>query len=115
MIYARRVKRKCDIRGCRNLDCYAISKSREAGNTVIICKECLEGGLDAIEKIGKESPAKKKVTSGPPPLFFADVLRVSDDTPNQSIVSTQKEVLKSDNLADATVKKNSKTKKNAKK
>lgn len=74
--FARKVKRICDIRGCRNTDCYAISKSREAGKSIIICTECLKGGLAAVEELEKNAPVPK--TSGnsePPALFFPEALK----------------------------------------
>lgn len=75
MIFAKRVRKKCEVRGCRNLDSFAISKSREAGNSIIICKECLGGGLDAVKALGDAPKVKKISAGGPPPLFFGDVLR----------------------------------------
>ncbi len=69
--FARKVKRICDVRGCRNTDCYAISKSREAGKSIIICKECFKGGLAAVEELEKNTPVVKTTgPSAPPPLFF---------------------------------------------
>lgn len=49
MITAKKVKRKCNVRGCRHTDSYSISHYREGGNTVIICKDCLKDALAAIE------------------------------------------------------------------
>ena len=49
MITAKKVKRKCNVRGCRHTDSYSISHYREGGNTVIICKDCLKEALNAIE------------------------------------------------------------------
>lgn len=74
MMYARKVRRKCDVRGCRNIDCFAISKSREPGNSIIICKSCLGEGIEAVEKVGSEPVVKKAIASEPPPLFFSDIL-----------------------------------------
>lgn len=50
-MYVKRVKRKCSVRGCRNTDCFAISRTREMGNSVIICTECLEDALQAATEL----------------------------------------------------------------
>lgn len=50
-MYTRKIKRKCGVRGCRNTVSYALSKTREMGNSVIICEECLKASLDAIEEV----------------------------------------------------------------
>lgn len=50
-MYVRRVRRKCNVRGCRCIDSYAISWTKEAGNTVIVCKKCLKEALAEIEKL----------------------------------------------------------------
>lgn len=47
-MYARKVKRKCNVRGCKNTDCFAVSRTRELGNTVIICRACLERALEKV-------------------------------------------------------------------
>ena len=52
-MYVKRIKRKCGVRGCKNTDSYAISKSREAGNSIIACKECLLEALAVIEEANK--------------------------------------------------------------
>ena len=57
-MYIRKVKRKCNVRGCRCTDSYAISLVREVGNSVIICKSCLAQGLAAIEAV--EEPVLPK-------------------------------------------------------
>ena len=63
----RKVKRKCGVRGCKCTESYAISLTREAGNTVIICKSCLGKALGAID----EAPTvEKEPRTAIPPLFF---------------------------------------------
>lgn len=74
-MYIRKVHRKCGVRGCRNTDAFAISRAREIGNTVIICRDCLKDALEAIDALNapkqevkpeapktekKETTAKKK-------------------------------------------------------
>ena len=71
-MFFKRVKRKCHVRGCKNIDSFAISRTREVGNTVIICKSCLERALGAIGEV--EPSSKSNIpeldSSEAPPLFF---------------------------------------------
>ncbi len=46
----KKIKRQCGVRGCRNIVSYALSKNRELGNSVIICRACLEEALKDIVK-----------------------------------------------------------------
>jgi len=64
----KRVKRKCGVRGCKNtVDVFALSRNREKGNSVIVCKECLREALKAAETYKEpEKVEKKKKTQ----LFF---------------------------------------------
>lgn len=55
-MYAKKIKRKCGVRGCKNTETYAISKSREMGNSIIVCKECMLEALAEIEL--KYAPAE---------------------------------------------------------
>ena len=73
----RKVKRKCSVRGCKNTDCFAISKVREVGNSVIICASCLKDGVEAVEGYIPE-PKKKHKTA--PPLFYNNVNRARVNT-----------------------------------
>ena len=75
-MYVRRVKRKCGIRGCKNTDSFAVSRAREPGNTVIICRDCLKDALEAVEALpqGAKSNTPGKQPTEAPPLFFGDVL-----------------------------------------
>lgn len=71
-MYIKQVKRKCSVRGCKNTDCYAVSRTREVGGTVIVCKSCLEDALGAIEHTGLETKSNLPVpdSKSAPPLFF---------------------------------------------
>ena len=85
-MYIRQVKRKCSVRGCKCTDSYAISKTREVGNTVIICKNCLGEGLKAIDEIDPKTksnipPVK---STGVPSLFFNSVAKSTADTADTS-------------------------------
>jgi hypothetical protein len=71
-MYARKVRRKCSIRGCRCTESFAISKTREIGNSVIICKNCLKDGLVAIDEIKPKAKTNipKSNPANIPSLFF---------------------------------------------
>lgn len=71
-MFIKRVKRKCSVRGCKNIDCFAISRTREVGNTVIICKKCVEEALETINQIkpDEKTNVPKQAASPAPPLFF---------------------------------------------
>lgn len=57
------------MRGCKNTDSFAISKTNEMGGGVIICKECLKEALNAADNYPIDEVITKKDTP-PPPLFF---------------------------------------------
>lgn len=78
----KRVKKICDVAGCRNRDCFYISRAGGSGS-VIICKDCLTEALDGIENY-KEP--KRKVMSEPPELFFgvlAPQVQNEEDEPQE--------------------------------
>ena len=68
-MYVKKLKRKCSVRGCKCTDTYAISLTREIGNSVIVCKSCLEKAVKAVEdfKPAQETDVK---AAGIPALFF---------------------------------------------
>lgn len=70
----RKVKRKCNVRGCKNTDCFAIARTHEIGNGVIICRSCLQEGLAAVEEYNPCNK-KEKRNRQPPPLFFNTIAR----------------------------------------
>lgn len=74
----KKIKRICDVRGCRNMVAYNISANRQIGNSVIICEDCLRSALKAVEHYNDDDFNKYKPTTAPP-LFFNDV---SDDANN---------------------------------
>lgn len=69
-MYVKKLKRKCGVRGCKNTDTYAVSHTRESGNSIIICKECAKKIVEAIEKYEREQPKTKKESRPAPPLFY---------------------------------------------
>ena len=66
-MFVKRFKRKCDVRGCKNTaNVFLISKRREMGNTIAICKECLKEAQSSIDGYVEE---KKVVIKEDKPLF----------------------------------------------
>lgn len=62
------VKRKCGVRGCKNTDSFVISRNRELGNSLVLCKDCMKEALDAVKDY-KIVP-KTNVSRPAPPLFY---------------------------------------------
>ena len=48
-MYVRQIKRKCGVRGCKNTASFVISKTREMGGSIIMCRECMAEALKSIE------------------------------------------------------------------
>ena len=65
----KKIKRKCEVRGCKNTDTYSLTNTNEFGNSVIICEECLKKAVKAVAEYDP-SAEKKTVSVPPPPLFF---------------------------------------------
>ena len=68
-MHVKKVKRRCSVRGCRSTDTFTISRSREVGNSVIICKSCLEKALEAVENY-ENGVVVEPQHKGIPSLFF---------------------------------------------
>ena len=60
MMFIRKVYRQCDVSGCRNKNCYAVSGYREFGNSIIVCEDCMKEILNIVSNADFES---KKVVS----------------------------------------------------
>lgn len=61
----KKIKRKCGVRGCKNTASFVISKTREMGGSVIMCRDCMVEALKSTE--GYSEP--EKVKKAPRPLF----------------------------------------------
>lgn len=65
-MFVKKFKKKCGVRGCKNVsDVFIISRRREMGNTVAMCRECMIDALKSTESYKEEV----KVKSIPRPLF----------------------------------------------
>lgn len=60
----KKFKRKCDVRGCKNTaNVYILSKYKDIGNSIAICKDCLKEAqamIDAKENVTLSSVADVK-------------------------------------------------------
>lgn len=87
-MFVKKFKRKCDVRGCKNTaDVFLISKRREMGNTVAICRECLQEALKATESYVEPTKAKKAVKPlFPHPELDVTISSVADNEPKPTEV-----------------------------
>lgn len=99
-MYVKRLKRKCGVRGCKCTDTYAISMTREVGNSVIICKSCLGKALGTIDDIQPE-PEVRVLHTGAPALFFNNAVRKSV-IEEPKVPETQQEPPADDGLGNPT-------------
>ena len=101
----RKMKMRCDVKGCKNVDSYCISRSAELGG-VVICEDCLRDALAAIENYVEP---KKKTDTKPPELFYSGiediVSEVSDNDDELSLAgeaaendTSQKDVPNTENI-----------------
>jgi hypothetical protein len=65
-MFVKKFKKKCGVRGCKNVsDVFIISRRREMGNTVAMCRECMIDALKSTESYLEPVKVKKE----PAPLF----------------------------------------------
>ena len=71
-MHIKKLKRKCSVRGCRNTDTFALSRTREQGNSIIICRDCLREAAEAVGSYHEEEPERGKSAGvkKAPPLFY---------------------------------------------
>ena len=71
-MYVKKLKRICDVKGCKSKETYALSLTRDFGKSVIICKSCLGKALGAIDDVDPitNTNIKQQKPTGAPPLFF---------------------------------------------
>lgn len=65
-MFVKKFKKKCGVRGCKNIsDVFIISRRREMGNTIAMCRECMADALKATDGYAEEVKVKKPIA----PLF----------------------------------------------
>lgn len=92
-MFVKRFKKKCDVRGCKNItDVFVISKRREMGNSIAICRECMKDALASTE--GYVEPPKPTREVKPlfphPELKKVTISSVAEDIkPTEAIEETE--------------------------
>ncbi len=75
----RKIRRKCMVQGCRNINTYALTASREFGHSVIICADCAKAAVEAIEmKEGNPSLSQQNRDTSPKERDLPSPSPVSD-------------------------------------
>lgn len=79
----KKIKRKCGVRGCKNIDnVYIISKTREMSNSLIMCTECMQSALTETKSYIEPPKAKKEVKPlFPHPEIEVTLSSVADEEP----------------------------------
>ena len=85
----KKIKRICGVRGCKNTEVYALSKTREMGNSVISCKDCLIDALKSIDNYVEP----EKVKTERKPLFYHPELAVTTSSVADNKEPELKEVI----------------------
>ena len=62
---AKRIRRVCNVPGCRNTVAYILSRFRTFGNCVILCEECINDALKLVNEIKMKTDIKLDIE----PLF----------------------------------------------
>ena len=104
-MYIKKFRKKCDVRGCKNVsDVFIISRRSETGNSVAICKECLQDAIKSIDGYAEEIKKPKPKTSlfPHPERVVKEEVAISsvadDTTPNPTEVIDD---VTEDNLIDS--------------
>ena len=85
-MFIKKIKKKCGVRGCKNIsDVFIISRRREMGNTVAICRQCMADALKATD--GYFEPKKPKAVSKP--LCPHPELKVKSDVTLSSVADIE--------------------------
>lgn len=91
-VYLKKTKRKCGVRGCQNTVSFAVSRTREIGNSVVICAECARLITEALPEYEK-TPHRKKFLNAPPPLFCGTPAEAEEETTGSTLQPTAQDGL----------------------
>ena len=89
-MFVKKVRRKCGVRGCKNIDTYTLSLSRESGNSVIICKSCLGKALGAIDEAVEEKSTLVSHTEAPALFFNSKIDAVAKPAEESTVEEPEK-------------------------
>ena len=73
-MYIKKIRHICDVRGCKNTDTFTVSRTREMGNSIIICADCAKELLAAIGEYDPKKAEQQKQAK-PPKLFFNEATK----------------------------------------
>ena len=66
-MFVKKFRRKCSVKGCKNVDnVYIISQRRDIGGSIAICTDCLKEAQTSVDGYVEEI----KVVREPQPLFY---------------------------------------------
>ena len=87
----KKVKRICGVRGCKNThNVYALSRSREMGNSVIMCRDCMKDAFDSTDENYVEPIKPKRERK---PLFYHPESAVAVPSVAEKEPTTPQEVI----------------------
>ena len=94
MGYARKIKKKCSVRGCKNVESFAIAKTKSELGNVIICASCLAEALSSVDECRVEYDKKQaKKLEGPAPLFYHPEVKDNKEAPvDEAVDEAENEV-----------------------
>ena len=93
-MFVKKFKRKCDVRGCKNVvNTFLISKRREMGNTIAICTDCLKEAQSSIDGYVEEKKTIKAVNKPlfPHPELEVTLSSVADDIEPKEVIEENTE------------------------
>lgn len=68
-MYIKKIRRICDVKGCKNMDSFFISRIAEGGGSIVVCADCIRKAAKAIENY-KEPEKKASGEKSEPPKFI---------------------------------------------
>ena len=68
-MYIKKIRRICDVKGCKNMDSFFISRIAEGGGSIVVCADCIREAAKAIENY-KEPEKKANGEKSEPPKFI---------------------------------------------
>lgn len=68
-MYIKKIRRICDVKGCKNMDSFFISRIAEGGGSIVVCADCIREAAKAIENY-KEPEKKASGEKSEPPKFI---------------------------------------------
>ena len=109
-MFVKKFKCKCSVRGCKNTEnVFVLSKRREMGNTIAMCRDCMKEALRDTESYTeppKVKPAVKPLFPHPEHKSKFDVTlsSVADPEPEpKEVIETETEDIPIESAAEDTV------------